>query len=81
MPKHFKFKHFDSIARLVGLEGDVDWRREDSRDLGWKANKSKQKRMSAKIKGLRSVDVYRTYLERTPMAHVLTASPPTNLFI
>ena len=77
MPKHFKFKHFDSIARLVGLEGDVDWRREDSRDLGWKANKSKQKRMSAKIKGLRSVDVYRTYLERTSKARVPASSLPT----
>mgnify|MGYP004529794369 CR=1 FL=1 len=36
--------------------------------------------MRAKKKGLRSVGVYNTYLERTSMAHVPAASLPTITF-
>ena len=76
LSKHFKFKHtlLTQHVSLI-LEGDVDRRREDSRDLGWKANKNKQKTKESKNK--RIEDGW--CLQHTPRGHV-NGQRPCSLF-
>ena len=65
------------MARLVDFK--VMWTgvKKTQGTLDGKLIKANRKRMRAKIKGLMSVDVYSTHLERTSMAHVPAASLPT----